>query len=130
MLHQYLLGSVKGEICDHRDGNGLNNTRSNIRITTQSVNVVRAKPRRNKLGYRGICQRGPGHGYRVQVGYNNKCIKLGTFKTLEEAVEVRDETMTRLFGGEAPKSKIDGWIPPPRIRLEWRHRPSKEGTGE
>lgn len=39
-MHRVLLQARPGEIVDHRDGDGLNNRRANIRIGTQSGNCV------------------------------------------------------------------------------------------
>ena len=42
-LHRFLLDAEASEIVDHIDGNALNNSRSNIRIVTQSENQRSAR---------------------------------------------------------------------------------------
>lgn len=39
-IHRLLMGVTDGRIVDHRDGDGLNNQRSNLRIGNQSLNSV------------------------------------------------------------------------------------------
>ena len=39
-MHRMLLGVWDHRIVDHRDGDGLNNRRNNIRVGTQSLNSV------------------------------------------------------------------------------------------
>lgn len=54
-LHRYLLNALDKEVVDHKDGNGLNNRRKNIRLTTQEINSKnRKKNKRNKSGYSGV----------------------------------------------------------------------------
>jgi len=38
-LHRLLTGALPGTVVDHLDGNGLNNTRGNFRVTTQADNA-------------------------------------------------------------------------------------------
>lgn len=53
-MHRIIMGAKEGEIIDHRDGDGLNNQKSNLRICTQAQNVcnktVSSKPYTLYLG--------------------------------------------------------------------------------
>lgn len=42
-LHRVLTGALPEVVVDHLDGNGLNNTRANLRITTQADNARRER---------------------------------------------------------------------------------------
>jgi hypothetical protein len=54
-MHRLLLGAVRGQVVDHIDGNGLNNTRANIRIVTTAANAANARlSKRNKSGIKGV----------------------------------------------------------------------------
>jgi len=44
-MHRYITDAPKDTVVDHRDSNGLNNTRDNLRVCTQSQNM------RNRRGY-------------------------------------------------------------------------------
>jgi len=45
LLHRYLLGPDRSMVVDHRNGNPLDNTRENIRICTQALNIQSAADR-------------------------------------------------------------------------------------
>lgn len=55
-LHRLLLGLCQGDKrqTDHRNHNGLDNRRSNLRIATQSQNCANAKKARGKSRYKGV----------------------------------------------------------------------------
>jgi hypothetical protein len=64
-MHRYLLGAGVGDVIDHVDGNGLNNTRSNLRKCTRSENAKNAKLKSNsKSGIKGVMFETVGNGYR------------------------------------------------------------------
>jgi hypothetical protein len=56
LMHRILLGITDKTIWgDHKDGDGLNNVRKNIRVTTPLQNGQNKKKfRTNKSGYRGV----------------------------------------------------------------------------
>lgn len=57
LMHRFLLGlSDKDNIVDHKDGNGLNNIRSNIRVCTHSQNLMnRAMGRKTRKSlFKGV----------------------------------------------------------------------------
>lgn len=89
-IHRTILGRVLGrpllssELVDHRDGNGLNNTRENLRLATHAQNVWNsAVQKRNKLGTKGVSQ--VGRKFVAQIGIKGKPRYLGVFSTVEEA---------------------------------------------
>lgn len=104
-MHRFILGAKEGEEVDHRDGDGLNNTRENIRLISHQLNVTRglASPR-NKTGYIGVF---PHQGrYRARIGYYYKTINVGVFDTASEAASARDKALVKLYGDDAPISKL------------------------
>jgi hypothetical protein len=55
-MHRFLLGADPGQMVDHKDGDGLNNTRSNIRLCTSAQNNRHARKRRNSASpFKGVC---------------------------------------------------------------------------
>jgi hypothetical protein len=96
-LHQFLMGTWgkgrKGDIVvDHIDGDTMNNRRSNLQITTQSVNTRKSKLHKtNTSGHRNIVWRETKRKYQVEFWRNGKTNHLGYYETIEEAVAARDE---------------------------------------
>jgi hypothetical protein len=40
-LHRLIAGALPGQVVDHLDGNGLNNRRANLKVTTQVASTWR-----------------------------------------------------------------------------------------
>ncbi len=54
-MHRQILGAMPGEVVDHADRDGLNNTRSNIRLCSHAENMRnRKRAKSNKSGFKGV----------------------------------------------------------------------------
>lgn len=54
-MHRLIAGAPPGMDVDHRDGNGLNNQRENLRLVKRGHNNANQHHgRRSKCGYRGV----------------------------------------------------------------------------
>jgi len=97
-LHQVIAAriNIEGE-ADHRDRDGLNNQRRNLRPATRSQNTANQRMRvDNTTGFRGIA---PWNGrWRAHVTVNRKQKHLGMFDTPEEAARARDIAALAAFG--------------------------------
>lgn len=95
-MHRFLLDVPEGMIVDHRDGNGLNNRRSNLRICTPAEN---SRNRRPHLGrkYKGVYRRG--NSYFASICVNGKSIYLGTFEHDEAAASAYDRA-AKIYHGD------------------------------
>jgi hypothetical protein len=95
-MHNFILGPVEGEI-DHKDGDGLNNRRSNLRPTTHSQNIANQRMRKtNTSGYKGVSR--DKKGWQVVIGHEGKQYRIGNFSTKIEAAQAYDNAARRLFG--------------------------------
>lgn len=97
-MHRYLLDVQKGIVCDHKDGNGLNNTRANIRLATVAQNNQNHSRKRGKLGYMGVYVRKDSGNFRVHISVKGKRKNYGTYPTAWEAALARDNLVKQLHG--------------------------------
>jgi hypothetical protein len=100
-LHRFLLGIVDPKIkVDHKDGNGLNNRRSNIRKATHAQNQQnRGKQRNNTSGYKGVTwqqQKGQKGWWKAQITVDGVKTYLGLFNSKREAYTVYKEASKSL----------------------------------
>ncbi len=96
-MHRHIMGSPRGMDVDHRDGDGLNNTRENLRICTRSENLQNRKLNANNTsGYRGVLKYK--NRWLVQMTIAGKRRRLGLFATAEEAAQAYNEAARRHYG--------------------------------
>jgi len=106
-MHREILGEPLGVEVDHRDGDGLNNQRYNLRLATHSQNLCnRGKQRNNTSGYKGVSwfkRVGKWHA-RIQINGRDK--HLGYFDILEEAARAYNVAALEHFGEFAKLNEI------------------------
>lgn len=110
-MHRLILSAKPGDIVDHINQNTLDNRRKNLRIVTQSQNMVNMKPRRtNKSGYKGVCKVShPAYHHRPWLATtwkNNKQVHIGYFATAKEAAIAYNKKVLQLHGEFAYLNKI------------------------
>lgn len=85
LMHRAILNAPQGEKVDHRDGDGLNNRRQNIRLATSAENNANmVVSRRNKLGVKGVSTEKSGR-FSASIQKDRQKLHIGTFNTPEEA---------------------------------------------
>ncbi len=96
-LHRLLAGQDGLEV-DHKDGNGLNNLRSNLRVATHAQNMYnRRAPKTNVSGFKGIRLQGRRWVARVGSG-GGKPRYIGSFSSSQEAALAYDQAAKQAFG--------------------------------
>lgn len=111
-LCRFLLDAKSGEIVDHKNGNTLDNTRKNLRISTIAQNRANTGLSSvNRSGFKGVRQIAGGK-WLAQITVNYRQIGLGTYYDPEDAAKVYDVAAIKYFGEFArtnfPKSKLEG----------------------
>lgn len=88
------------EMTDHRDNDGLNNQRENLRACSNSQNQAnKPKPRHNTSGFKGVSFRPTrSNRFYAAIGFGGRRIHIGSFLTAEEAARAYDKKAIELFG--------------------------------
>ncbi len=101
LMHRAILGLKKGDKLesDHRDHNGLNNRRSNLRLCTHSQNCMNRKLQKDVTSkYKGVCWNKKRNKWTAEIRKDGKKHYLGCFDSEIEAAKVYDKRATELFG--------------------------------
>jgi hypothetical protein len=96
-MHREIINPPVGFFCDHINGNGLDNRRSNLRIVTNAQNQLnKGVYKTTATGKKGVII---DHGkYRASIKMNRRSKHLGMFKTAEEASAAYQKAAKELFG--------------------------------
>ena len=98
-MHRIILGVSSGVTIDHKDRDGLNNQKSNLRICSNAQNQQN-KIGWGKSGYKGVylVRYKENISYRATIQVNKKQIHLGYFKTSEAAAIAYNNAALKYFG--------------------------------
>jgi len=109
-LHQFIYGVQQGKIIDHIDGNGLNNSKANLRHVTSSQNLCGQKAR-GSSSFKGVTWNKKEEKWYV-FG-NNENRYLGSFISEHDAAKAYDEYAKKEYGEFArlnfPETSINGY---------------------
>lgn len=104
LMHRWISGAKKGEVCDHRNRNRLDNRRSNLRLCNYTQNGQYCEKRMpygtSKSRFKGVCttQLGNLKPWRAYYSINRTQISLGTFETEVEAALAYNTAALEHFG--------------------------------
>lgn len=103
-MHRSLLQPPRDLQIDHKNGNGLDNQRSNLRLATHSQNranipsfkTIKGKIRTSK--FKGVHLHSSKRSWVANLRHNKKLIYLGAFKDELMAAKAYDLMAVKVFG--------------------------------
>ena len=99
LMHRLILDAQPKDKCDHKDGNGLNNLRENLRLCTHAENMRNRKNQKNNSsGFKGVSWDRGLCKWRVQLKLNGKNKQYGVFFCLIKAAKAYDEAAKKYHG--------------------------------
>lgn len=106
LMHRFIMGYPKGNI-DHINGNKLDNRKCNLRICTQSQNMMNSLKRKtNKSGYKGVCWNKKYSKWEATLTVKYKHKFLGYFDDKIMAAKAYNKKAKDAFGKFAKLNKI------------------------
>lgn len=98
LMHCAIVQATRGLHVDHRDGDGLNNVRNNLRPASYRQNHMNRRPNANtRCGFKGVWSTVEGK-YQARLESNGQRFFLGTFDSQEDAARAYDTKATEVFG--------------------------------
>lgn len=108
LMHRFIMGIPTSMVIDHKDGDKLNNTKENLRITYQSKNVVNSTKRKGTSSkYKGVSWAKRERRWRVQIKVGGKVIGGRYFEEENEAGRKYNEMAEKYFGEFARLNVIE-----------------------
>ncbi|CAB4163174.1 HNH nuclease [uncultured Caudovirales phage] len=89
-MHRLILEAQPNMVVEHRNGNRLDNRRINIYACSHQENNKNRRPQRSSVGLPRYIKQAPSGNYAVNTYNDYGKHYLGTFATLELALEARD----------------------------------------
>ncbi len=98
-LHRAIMNRPKGLLVDHRNNNGLDNRRENLRIATKSQNTCNRRKKENTSSqFIGVCFSKREGKWAVNITHQRKGEWIGYFEDEIEAAKAYDAAAKKYHG--------------------------------
>lgn len=99
LMHRLIMNAKEGQVIDHKNGNGLDNRKDNLRFVTLSQNNMNARKMRDKSSkYKGVSWHKDNKKWRAEINCKDVKKFLGYFDNEIEAGEAYDKEALKLYG--------------------------------
>lgn len=98
-FHNLIIKNTGDIVCDHINGDRLDNRRCNLRPVLRHQNMFnKGKYKNNTSGHTGVYQNPGNKKWYATITKDNHCYSLGFFDNVDDAVARRKEAEEELFG--------------------------------
>lgn len=113
LMHRVIMNLSRSDstVCDHRNDNGLDNQKTNLRLATYSQNNANRRiSNRNKSGFKGVSWRKKEGFWSAEIHVRGKKHWLGFFRNKKKAALAYDEKAKELLGEFARLNFPGNWV--------------------
>lgn len=110
-MHRLIANPPHNMVVDHINGNTLDNRRANLRVCTQSENLMNksSPPKDNTSGYVGVWKDKRRNAWIAETRINGRKIHIGQFSDKETAARERDRVVAEYYGPIAYLNFPEHW---------------------
>lgn len=100
LLHREIMNAPSGSLVDHRDSDGLNNQRYNLRVCSSGQNNQHARKqhRATSSRFKGVCKRRDCRRWEAYIKVGKKRKHLGLFEGEQDAARAYNTAARELHG--------------------------------
>ncbi len=107
-MHREIMNAPLGKEVDHRNRDGLDNQRANLRVCTHQQNIFNhIKQKKATSRHKGVSWNKRERKWIARIGHNKQRMYLGYFNNEDEAARAYNEKVTELFGEFARPNNIN-----------------------
>jgi hypothetical protein len=99
LMHRVIIKTLDGLITDHKDGNGLNNQKTNLRKCTEAENSFnKILMKNNTSGYKGVDFNKASNKFRARIAAFGRKICVGYFNNKTDAAIAYNQAAIKYHG--------------------------------